>query len=80
MDASVVKTAASVYALLQPPCVLALIRKVRLMAEVTLAELAALGVELPPTEDELPYDDGMPMESERHVMQLQLLIEPLRRY
>ena len=50
------------------------------MAEVTLAELAALGVELPPTEDDLPYDDGMPMESQRHVMQLQLLMDPLRRY
>ena len=48
------------------------------MAEVTLAALAELGVELPPTEDELPYDDGMPMESQRHVMQLQLLMDPLR--
>jgi Uma2 family endonuclease len=41
-------------------------------------ELAALGVEWPPTEDELPYDDGMPMETQRHVMQLQLLLDPLR--
>jgi Uma2 family endonuclease len=44
------------------------------------AELAALGVEWPPTEDELPYDDGMPMETQRHALQLQLLIDPLRLY
>ncbi len=69
-----------VYALLQLPCVLPLIRKGQLMAEVTLAELAELGVELPPTEDELPYDDGMPMESQRHAIQLQLLMDPLRLY
>ncbi len=50
------------------------------MAEVTLAALAELGVELPPTEDELPYDDGMPMESQRHAIQLQLLMDPLRLY
>jgi Uma2 family endonuclease len=50
------------------------------MAEMTLKELAALGVEMPPTEDELPYDDGMPMESERHVLQLQWLLDPLRRF
>jgi hypothetical protein len=31
-----------------------------------------------PTEDELPYDDGMPMETQRHALQLQLLIDPLR--
>jgi Uma2 family endonuclease len=48
------------------------------MAEMTQAELAALGVEWPPTEDELPYDDGMPMETQRHALQLQLLIDPLR--
>jgi Uma2 family endonuclease len=50
------------------------------MTEMTLAELAAFGVELPPTEDELPYDDGMPMESHRHVLQMQLLMDPLRFY
>jgi Uma2 family endonuclease len=43
-----------------------------------MAELAALGVEWPPSEDELPCDDGMPMETQRHVMQLQLLMDPLR--
>jgi Uma2 family endonuclease len=42
-----------------------------------IAELAALGVVIPPTEDELPYDDGMPMESQRHVLQMDLLIETL---
>jgi len=55
------------------------------MAEVTQAgmsqaELEALGVIWPPTEDELPYDDGMPMETQRHALQLQLLIDPLRLY
>jgi Uma2 family endonuclease len=71
---------APVYALLHLPCVLYLTRKGQLMAEITLTALAELGVELPPTEDELPYDDGMPMESQRHVVQLQLLMDPLRLY
>ena len=35
-------------------------------------------LEWPPTEDELPYDDGMPMESDRHVLQIHLLREPLK--
>lgn len=48
--------------------------------EVKPEALAALGVEWPPTEDELPCDDGMPMETQRHVMQLQLLMDPLRSY
>jgi Uma2 family endonuclease len=48
------------------------------MAEITPAELEALGIEWPPTEDELPCDDGMPMETQRHVLQMQLLIDPLR--
>lgn len=48
------------------------------MVETTLTELVACGVELPPTEDELPCDDGMPMETHRHVLQLQLLMDPLR--
>jgi Uma2 family endonuclease len=34
----------------------------------------------PPTEDELPYDDGVPMESEQHLLQMNLLIETLRLY
>jgi Uma2 family endonuclease len=48
------------------------------MAEMTPAELEAFGIELPPTEDELPCDDGMPMETQRHALQMQLLIDPLR--
>ena len=48
------------------------------MADITVMDLADLGVEIPPTEDELPYDDGMPMESHRHVLQMQLLMDPLR--
>src|SRR5438128_1454051 len=38
------------------------------------------GVEMPPTEDELPYDDGMPMDTQRHVLQMLLLIEALGNY
>ena len=35
------------------------------------------GITMPPTEDELPYDDGVPMESAKHRLQMELLIEPL---
>ena len=31
----------------------------------------------PPRGEDLPYDDGMPMESEKHVLQMSLLIESL---
>lgn len=48
------------------------------MSETTLIEPPPLGVVLPPTQEELPYDDGMPMESERHVLQMHLLMETLR--
>lgn len=41
-------------------------------------ELQAIGITLPPTQDELPYSDGEPMESERHFAQMRLLIESLR--
>lgn len=34
---------------------------------------------LPPTEDDLPYSDGMPMESQQHVLQMQLLASTLQR-
>ena len=34
-------------------------------------------LELPPTADELPYDDGEPMETQRHVWQMLLLIQAL---
>ena len=36
--------------------------------------------ELRLTEDDLPSDDGIPMETERHVLQMFLLIETLRAY
>ncbi|MBW4693547.1 MAG: Uma2 family endonuclease [Lyngbya sp. HA4199-MV5] len=36
-----------------------------------------LGIPIPPTQDELPYDDGIPMESPRHKLQMELLIDPL---
>jgi len=48
------------------------------MSEPTSDQPIPLGVVLPPTQEELPYDDGIPMESERHVLQMQLLIETLR--
>ena len=48
------------------------------MSETTLIEPPPLGVVLPPTQQELPYDDGMPMDSVRHVLQMQLLMETLR--
>ncbi|MGH9843741.1 MAG: Uma2 family endonuclease [Blastocatellia bacterium] len=38
------------------------------------------GLERLPTQHELPYDDGEPMESDRHVLQMVLLIETLRRH
>ena len=37
-------------------------------------------VEMPPTEDELPCDDGVPMETPRHRQQMNLLIETLEIY
>lgn len=33
---------------------------------------------LPPTQDELPCDDGVPMETQRHKLQMDLLIETLQ--
>ena len=44
------------------------------MSETTLA---APYVTLPPTQAELPYDDGIPMESPRHKVQMDLLIDSL---
>lgn len=46
--------------------------------EARLAELAYYGVTLPPTQDELPYDDGIPMESPRHAAQMRLLMEAIK--
>ena len=39
--------------------------------------LAAPYVTLPPTQAELPCDDGIPMETQRHKYQMDLLIETL---
>lgn len=44
----------------------------------TEAEMLEFGVTRPPTQDELPYSDGMPMESNLHVLQMYLLIETLK--
>lgn len=44
------------------------------MSETILGET---GVRMPPTQAELPYDDGIPMESQRHQVQLELLINSL---
>src|SRR5437879_3982434 len=59
--------------LIRTPCQrdpLIVLHEVRAMAEVTQAgmsqaALEALGIIWPPTEDELPSDDGMPMETPR---------------
>ncbi len=40
----------------------------------------ALPFDLPPGEDDLPSEDGVPMETERHKLQMDLLIYPLRRW
>ncbi|MDX2217380.1 MAG: Uma2 family endonuclease [Oculatellaceae cyanobacterium bins.114] len=39
--------------------------------------LSAPYVELPPTQEDLPYDDGVPMESARHKAQMDLLMDAL---
>jgi Uma2 family endonuclease len=44
---------------------------------MTPAELEYYGITIPPTQDELPYDDGETMESERHKLQMELLIDSL---
>ncbi|MFN6516475.1 MAG: Uma2 family endonuclease [Nostoc sp. CreGUA01] len=44
------------------------------MSETTLP---APLIELPPSQAELPYDDGVPMESARHKVQMDLLIDGL---
>jgi Uma2 family endonuclease len=48
------------------------------MSEIDVMEQDAPDVVLPPTQDELPYDDGVPMETERHKLQMDLLIYPLK--
>jgi Uma2 family endonuclease len=48
-----------------------------LAADADGAATATSNIVLPPTQDELPYDDGVPMESERHRWQADLLITAL---
>lgn len=45
---------------------------------ITPAELEELGLTLPPTQADLPYDDGEPMETSRHKLQMDLLIATLQ--
>jgi Uma2 family endonuclease len=42
---------------------------------MTPAQLQELGITLPPTQRDLPYDDGEPMETQRHKVQMELLID-----
>jgi Uma2 family endonuclease len=44
---------------------------------MTPAEMAQFGVVMPPTQAELPCDDGEPMETQRHKLQMDLLIDAL---
>ncbi|UZQ52877.1 Uma2 family endonuclease [Trichothermofontia sichuanensis B231] len=44
---------------------------------MTPLDLQAFHLTLPPTQDDLPYDDGVPMESQRHQLQMELLINAL---
>ncbi len=48
------------------------------MSEPALIGDEAPEIALPPTQDELPCDDGVPMETERHKLQMDLLIYPLK--
>lgn len=43
-------------------------------------ELPSHGIELPPGEDDLPYDDGEPLESDKHRHQASLLLHALARH
>ncbi|HWP46620.1 MAG TPA: Uma2 family endonuclease [Candidatus Limnocylindrales bacterium] len=47
------------------------------MEEAIVTHPVPTDIEWPPTEDELPYSDGMPMESHQHVLQFDLLRLPL---
>jgi Uma2 family endonuclease len=47
------------------------------MQQARVPDLAACGVTMPPTQDELPSSDGMPMETHRHVLQTFLLTDSL---
>jgi Uma2 family endonuclease len=47
------------------------------MAEILMLNLGDEIIPMPPTEDDLPYEDGIPMESQRHQLQMELLKETL---
>jgi Uma2 family endonuclease len=48
------------------------------MAEIALLELNdSPELKLPPSQDELTCDDGIPMETARHKLQMELLVNPL---
>jgi Uma2 family endonuclease len=44
---------------------------------ITPIEVQQWGLTRPPTQDELPYSDGVPVESQRHFAQMELLIVSL---
>ncbi|WP_448573593.1 Uma2 family endonuclease [Trichothermofontia sp.] len=44
---------------------------------MTPLDLQEFHLTLPPTQDDLPCDDGVPMESQRHKLQMDLLIDAL---
>lgn len=48
------------------------------MSATAVNEPLAPGVVIPPGQDELPYDDGVPMETARHRLQMELLIASLQ--
>ena len=48
------------------------------MNQAVLIEPVAPDVTLPPTQDQLPCEDGVPMETERHKLQMDLLIYALK--
>ena len=48
------------------------------MHEAKPRTLPCTDIPWPPTQDELPYDDGLPMPTYRHVLQMTLLMESLR--
>ncbi|WP_364305553.1 hypothetical protein [Moorena sp. SIO4A5] len=43
----------------------------------TMTSAVVPNTPVPPTQYELPCDDGIPMETERHKLQMELLIDPL---
>lgn len=61
--------------------VMEMIKKADILFEdIDQEELAFYDTSLLPTEDDLPYDDGEPMETQRHREQMNLLIDSLKAY